>query len=97
MVAGGAKGVDKICEDWVREHNAGFIKDADPWFKIDLDIHLAKWDKYGKSAGFKRNLEMLAVGDNVLAFWDGKSRGTRHTIDNALTKGMSTHVFVWRD
>ena len=86
MINGGAQGVDMICYDWANAQK-----------NIDIILMQAEWSKYGKSAGFKRNLEMLAVADYVLAFWDGKSRGTRHTIDNALNKGLSTHVFVWRD
>ena len=97
MINGDAQGVDAICKKWVEDHQSRFL--ASPpkeWFKIDLLLMPADWNRFGRSAGFKRNLEMLAEGDNVLAFWDGHSRGTRHTIDNALEKGMSVHVFVWR-
>ena len=44
----------------------------------------ANWDKYGKSAGYKRNAEMvnqLDKNDIAFIFWDGKSKGTKHTID----------------
>ena len=39
------------------------------------------WDKYGKSAGYIRNTEMAEAGDILVAFWDGKSKGTEHMIN----------------
>ena len=87
MIAGGARGVDSICATWALHDT----KD------IDVVIMQADWKSHGNSAGFKRNLQMLDCGDRCLAFWDGKSRGTRHTIDNALDREFTTHVFVWRD
>lgn len=41
----------------------------------------ANWLKYGKSAGIKRNAEMGNFSDGLLAFWDGRSKGTEHMID----------------
>ena len=41
----------------------------------------ANWELHGKSAGYKRNQEMAEVADVLVAFWDGKSRGTKHMID----------------
>lgn len=41
------------------------------------------WKKYGKAAGVIRNKEIVAAADHVLAFWDGKSRGTKNSIDHA--------------
>ena len=44
-------------------------------------------DKYGKRAGFIRNCEMVDCCDGVVVFWDGKSKGTKHTIDYASKRG----------
>lgn len=41
----------------------------------------ADWKKYGKSAGIRRNKEMAKVADGLVAFWDGKSRGTANMIE----------------
>lgn len=48
----------------------------------------ANWDKYRKRAGFIRNQDMGNFSDGLLAFWDGKSRGTAHMVDymNQLQK-----------
>lgn len=52
----------------------------------------ADWEKYGKWAGYKRNEDMAKFSDGLLAFWDGKSRGTKHMID--YMKGLGKPVFV---
>lgn len=52
----------------------------------------ANWQKYGKSAGYKRNEEMAKHADALVAFWDGKSRGTKHMIDIATKKNLKSRV-----
>jgi len=60
----------------------------------------ANWDEYGKSAGYIRNAEMAdgnpqtytRRADALIAFWDGSSRGTRHMIDIATSRGMLVRV-----
>lgn len=51
------------------------------------------WDLHGKSAGFKRNVHIIDDSDEVIAFWDGKSRGTRHSINLAKTAKKPVHVY----
>ncbi|KKL45313.1 hypothetical protein LCGC14_2356910, partial [marine sediment metagenome] len=48
-----------------------------------LTVYRAEWDKYGKSAGFLRNQTIIDNCDMVVAFWDGKSKGTADTINKA--------------
>lgn len=52
----------------------------------------AKWKEEGKSAGFKRNIEMVKVADKLIAFWDGKSKGTLHTIEKEREKGIDIKI-----
>lgn len=52
----------------------------------------ADWDKHGKAAGFIRNSEMAHYADELLAFWDGKSRGTKHMIDTMKRLGKEVKV-----
>ena len=52
----------------------------------------ADWDKHGKAAGYKRNDEMARNADALIAFWDGKSRGTKHMIDLAKKYGLQTRI-----
>lgn len=72
IVCGGARGADSLGERYAKERG------------LDVNYYLADWDKYGKSAGYKRNAIMAENSDATIAFWDGKSRGTKHMID--LTK-----------
>lgn len=54
----------------------------------------AEWDKYGRGAGYKRNAEIVAFVDKVVAFWDGKSKGTLHTITLAIKAKKSVEVYI---
>ena len=66
---------------------------------IKLRRFPADWVKFGKSAGFIRNNQMLEyIQENgcecaVLAFWDGKSHGTKHTITTAKKRGIETVIY----
>ena len=54
----------------------------------------AQWDKFGKYAGYKRNLDMASIATHLVAFWDGTSKGTKHMIDNAAKKGIKTQIVL---
>ncbi len=71
IVSGTANGADKLGERYANEK-------GHPIKQFQAD-----WGKYGKSAGYKRNEEMAKYADALIAFWDGKSRGTKHMIDLA--------------
>ena len=81
IVSGGAKGVDKLGEDWAEANY------------MSLKIFPANWYKYGKSAGYKRNEEMAEYADALIAIWDGKSKGTKHMIDIAKKQGLIVAIF----
>ena len=55
----------------------------------------ADWQKHGKSAGYKRNLEMAESADRLIAYWDGKSKGTKHMIDIAKERFIPTIIFKY--
>lgn len=69
IVSGGCPtGADFLAERYAREH------------KHTIKIYPAEWDKYGRSAGLRRNAQIVADSDEVVAFWDHKSAGTGSTI-----------------
>lgn len=86
IISGGARGADRLGEQFASE------------FGYDIERFPADWDRYGKQAGFLRNVEMAEAavqGGNdgrLIAFWDGMSRGTRHMIDTALKYGLTIHI-----
>ena len=61
------------------------------------DGHLLKrpadWDKYGKSAGYRRNHQMALEADVLIAFWDGRSKGTKNMIEEAHKAGLEIHIY----
>ena len=84
VVSGAARGADNLGTVYARQH--GYA----------VRTFIADWELYGKSAGFARNGDMAAYakGDGMLiAFWDGKSSGTRHMINIAKSTGLIVHVF----
>lgn len=62
-------------------------------FGFTVEAHPADWKTHGKKAGVLRNIEMLDTEPHlVLAFWDGSSRGTAHTIREARKRGIPVEV-----
>ena len=66
-------------------------------FSIPCEKYPADWDKYGKSAGYRRNEQMADNADSLIALWDGRSRGTKHMIDIAHRKGLKVYVHLIAD
>ncbi len=56
----------------------------------------ADWNgKYKKAAGFMRNKEMAMYADCLIAFWDGKSKGTNHMIDLAHKLNLKVRIIYY--
>jgi hypothetical protein len=68
IISGGARGVDSIAASWAKTNN------------IPLIVFKPDWNKFGKKAGILRNNDIIRECDIVLAIWDGKSKGTHHSI-----------------
>lgn len=50
-----------------------------------------EFKSYGQAC-FVRNTMIVADSSKVVAFWDGVSKGTRHSIDLALKQGKNLEV-----
>ena len=86
VISGGASGADSLAAEWVKEYNLKYRP------KIELVEFLPDWDLYGKRAGFIRNELIISAADEVLAFWDGLSRGTANSLSHAKKQKKNTVV-----
>ncbi len=82
IVSGGAKDIDQCARTFA-------IKEG-----IKLTEFLPKYELYGRTAPLKRNIEIINYSDIVIAFWDGKSRGTKFVIDNCKKMNKEFRVFI---
>jgi hypothetical protein len=80
IIHGGANGADTFAGLWA---NLNYV---------DCTIFLADWEKYGKRAGYLRNVQMLEEGkpDLVIAFPGG--RGTQMMINLAKGAGVPVEI-----
>lgn len=90
IISGKAKGADTLGERFAKE------------FRLEVKEFPADWDRLGKKAGYVRNAEMakFAADENygiLIAFWDGKSKGTKHMIDLAEKYGLEIHIVRFRN
>lgn len=79
IIEGGARGADSLARSYAERHS------------YELLEYPADWGKYGKSAGYKRNKQMLEEGkpDLVVAFPGGK--GTANMVKLAKEAGVKVH------
>lgn len=82
IVSGGAPGADTLGERYAVERG------------LQIERHPADWEKYGRSAGPKRNAEMADVADALIAFpkTGEENRGTKNMVNTARAKGLQVRV-----
>nr|NIQ79998.1 DUF2493 domain-containing protein [Anaerolineae bacterium] len=82
IISGTAKGADQTGEQWAKQNG------------VQVRRFPADWKKFGRKAGFRRNHQMLEEATALVAFWDGKSRGTKHMIEIAKKRGIKVRVVL---
>lgn len=82
IVSGGALGVDQMAEASALARG------------MTTQIYLADWKNFGRKAGAIRNAEIVAEADEVVAFWDGESKGTAITIEFTRKAGKPLKIIV---
>ncbi len=75
LVSGAARGADTLGEAFADQCG------------LDKLIFPAEWKKHGVGAGYLRNITLIDHSDEVIAFWNGHSRGTKHAMDYAREQG----------
>jgi predicted Rossmann fold nucleotide-binding protein DprA/Smf involved in DNA uptake len=81
IISGGAKGADSLAKLYAAEHN------------IPIAEFLPDWKQFGKSAGFRRNAQIINHCDAVIAFWDGQSKGTQHSVSIAEQTNKPVYIY----
>lgn len=85
IVSGAARGIDTCARKYAISNG------------IKLTEFLPDYKKYGKSAPIKRNLEIIAYADMIIAFWDGKSRGTKFVIETSRKLKKPLKIYLKYD
>ena len=85
IVSGGAKGVDTAARRYALSHG------------LTLTEFLPQYERYGRAAPLKRNVQIVEYADFVIAFWDGASRGTKFVIDQCGKLGRAHRVYITRN
>jgi len=80
ITSGGARGVDTWAEEFCREHDMSItvLRPIDPSIKINY---------------LYRDVEIVATSNEIIAFWNGESKGTKFVIDYAKARNKKVTVY----
>ena len=82
IVSGGARGIDQCAREYAQQNG------------LELTEFLPDYERYGRAAPLKRNLQIIQYADLVIAFWDGVSHGTDYTINFCRRKKIPVEVHL---
>ncbi len=82
IVSGGACGVDFLAKEYAQSHGLKYTE------------FLPEYKLYGRAAPIIRNKLIAAYADQVVAVWDGESRGTRFVIHFCRKIGTPCKTYI---
>jgi hypothetical protein len=82
IISGGAGGADQLAAKYANEN------------KIELVEIKPNW-KSGRHAGLLRNTQIVNSAEFLLALWDGKSKGTKDSIDKAVKQQLPVKIVLF--
>ena len=82
IVSGGAKGIDECAAKYAKAHD------------LKLTEFLPQYEIYKRGAPIVRNKQIVDYADLVLAFWDGKSKGTLSVIRYCEKTGKKCEIIL---
>jgi len=85
LVTSGAKGADTLAQQYAESKGIP-VKLFLPLHQTDPSV------KYHVKWFFVRNVELVNYSDHVVAFWNGLSKGTKHTVDYAKSQGKPVTI-----
>ena len=82
IVSGGAHGIDSCAMEYAKRNG------------LRITIFFPDYAQFGKSAPLKRNEEIAKYADMGIAFWDQKSKGTLHTINQFKKLNKTIKIMI---
>lgn len=82
VISGGASGVDSLAREVAAR------------LKIPILEFLPDYKTHGRSAPILRNKQIVETADEVVAFWDYNSKGTRHAILECLRTHKPVKIVI---
>ncbi|BCU02992.1 hypothetical protein [Pandoravirus japonicus] len=86
IVSGGARGADAMAADYARRRGIVLIE-------FRPDYAACRTPRERRRAPLLRNADIIAGADIVVAFWDGRSRGTADSIARARRAGIARRIY----
>ncbi len=84
VISGGARGADTFAIEWAEDYACC----------VHLNVMLPDYNQYGRYNAPKiRNQQMAQAADGLIAFWDGRSRGTKDMIEKAVRCNLEVHIY----
>jgi predicted Rossmann fold nucleotide-binding protein DprA/Smf involved in DNA uptake len=80
VISGGAPGPDRVAIAAAKARG------------LQTEVSFADWD-CGRGAGYQRNYLLVSAADAVVAFFDGRSHGTAHSIKLATEWGKQLTIY----
>jgi hypothetical protein len=82
VIGGGADGIDTLAWKWAVDNH------------IEIIVHKPNYNKDGRWGALRRNDVIIREADRIIAFWNGKSTGTKYVIDNARKLGKPLEIIM---
>ena len=82
IASGGAAGVDTCAAEYAEKK------------RLKLTVFLPEYERYGRGAPIVRNKKIVDYADSVVAFWDGKSKGTFSVVKYAEKTGKPCKIVI---
>lgn len=83
IISGGDLGADKLAERYAEEKN--------------IPIRIIPHTENPEGTSMNRTYNIITLAQLVIAFWDGKSQGTRDLINYARNKGKQLKIKNFKD
>ena len=81
IVSGGARGIDSCAAKYAETNG------------LKLTVFLPEYKRFGRAAPIIRNDRIIEYSDEIVALWDGKSKGTEYVIEKSRKLGKRVRVY----